>query len=1028
MECPTCHFVATPGQAAVAGACPNCNRPYRDQPTPLNSDMAMRNMPEPGMEDSGGNPLQEGILGDYQNRGVRDESYASVKKSERYQPDIPDYPPVPQSSEVSQYGHEQIQCPQCGSDLDALDMNFETGVEKLRCGVCGFEGEDTMRGGIKDPLEDKYKYHDTVEHPLGPHTGSEQPEFEVTDVLVPDPDSIREDKEQMEKQADFMDTLGDIGQVAAPVAGGVAGFALGGPAGAALGAGLAGGGMSALNGGNVGDIAQTGLTDAALGGLGGFGAGALGATSLGAGEAAGMGATRGGVGSLMKSALGKIPTQQLQRAYMTHSLLNDASQMGQQQMTPSQPSTPAPALPTSYYSHTADVETPSSQGHIPSNDTSDPEQVDFHEKNDGSHEDPLSQIDINGIGGTDLGPDDFFDAESGAFAQFATLLPKILDYALGDKSAAGDPDIEDLHSKLEAEKPGYLDGANDAHGEKIILFLGGGNGETQSDDHLQDNDEPHDPIAEHEATALAPGLEQTCPNCGGVMDASNGHCPQCSNPNMMANPQPTNPDFTSPQQMVNPQPAQDPTMPRIAGGQGPNSPEQQAAVAELLQQEGRAEEVPTMLLEPWQYADELAQISGQEQPPESIGQEGPPPPVTPPSQEAQMPVPGMSAPSPGAGGSPMMAAIAKHAGTVPGLAESCPNCGSHSTGYMDPTDGKLGCKSCGHHWTGPKLIERSSAERDWERGGDEGGEAAPRVPDVEGEGSEDMEEADPQGSHTWIDSSGTPLQVGQTYSMYSENYDIPDQVHIDAVKPDVVEYTIVGEYGLDHRSELTHEEAQLEHLSFVPAAEGEVPPVQPETENMEDVARPAPGEVTDSSTPHELMASRTADFDDINGPQGPNVNPEPQQPESINLEPNWDGMKMFVENMARTDLNQAIKVNLEMGSYRVDPIDLAAAARVSPEEVEQLEHELGGIGALPETQHPLGPMTGSSEEEPEEHGPTWLKEDDSNDLRTAGAKMTPWEQRDYIDEMGDARNSDKLSLGGTHYEMDDISESFLWGT
>ena len=165
----------------------------------------MRNMPEPGMEDSGGNPLQEGILGDWQNSKVRDEAFASVQEPE--------------------------------------------------------------------------------------------PDFEVEEVIVPDPDSLRADKRQMaQKQADFMDTLGDIGQVAAPVAGGVAGFALGGPAGAAIGAGLAGGGMEALNGGDVGDVAQTGLTDAALGGLGGVGAGALRLGTIGAGEAAAQGTTRGGIG------------------------------------------------------------------------------------------------------------------------------------------------------------------------------------------------------------------------------------------------------------------------------------------------------------------------------------------------------------------------------------------------------------------------------------------------------------------------------------------------------------------------------------------------------------------------------------------------------------------------------------------------------------------------------------------------------------------------------------------------------------
>lgn len=939
IECPDCHFTAGPAEAASnGGTCPNCSRPYRDQPTPLNSEMSMRDMPEPGMEDSGGNPLQEGMLGDWQNREKRDESYASVK-----------------------------------------------------------------------------------------------PQFEVTEVIVPDPDSIREDKEQMEKNADFLDTLGDIGKDVAPVAGGVAGFALGGPAGAALGAGLAGGGVSALEGNSVGQDLGTGALDAGLGLAGGMGAGALGlsslpaaageagdmaagagAASMGADAASAQGATSSGLGSLMKSAWGKVPTQQLQKAYMTHSLLNDAGNMTQ----PAQQSTmgqPAPALPSSYYSA---VETPSSQGHIPSNDTSNPEEVDFHEKNDESHEDPLSQIGQS-PGGTDMGPDDFFEADSPAFAQFATLLPKILDFALSDKSAAGDPDMESLHQALEAEKPGYMDSANDAHGEKIIVALLGGKGnEEQSDDLLQDNDAPHDPISEHEATALKPGLEQTCPTCGGVMDASTGHCPQCGSPNMMSQPQPTNPAFTTPQQMMDPAPAQNPAMPVVAAAsQGPNDPQQQAAVAELLQQEGRDQEIPTMLTEPWNYGDELSKITGGEEPPDGIGQEGPPPPQTPPGQESQSPVPPMSAPPGGAGGSQMLSAISKYAATVDGVAEKCPNCGSHTTGYTDYENGNLGCKTCGHKWTGKKMTPTVQSATSLVH------EApVPAVPDTQGEEVQPSDNGE-RGNHSWIDASGTPLQVGQSYQLYSSTYSIPDPITIDAVKPDVIEYTTHGEYGMSHRTEMTHEEANVEKYSFIPSEAPEE--VQPEAgeEHPGTAPVPGPGEVTDSSTPHEMqpmMSSVTADFNDTNPPGIDSAGGEPPMP------PGMDN------NVTQTDAGQANRI-AQMLMKEGFPQAMAEAKAV--ELVRGLgTHEMRGVAediqAAPETQHPLGPSYGSTEEEPKEHGPDWLKEDDDPDdlaPRTAGAKMTPWEQRDYIDEMGDARNSDKMNLGGTHYEMNDLDESFLWG-
>jgi hypothetical protein len=47
-------------------------------------------------------------------------------------------------------------------------------------------------------------------------------------------------------------------------------------------------------------------------------------------------------------------------------------------------------------------------------------------------------------------------------------------------------------------------------------------------------------------------------------------------------------------------------------------------------------------------------------------------------------------------------------------------------------------------------------------------------------------------------------------------------------------------------------------------------------------------------------------------------------------------------------------------------------------------------------------------------------------VRTAGAKYTPTEQREFINESGTARNRDKLNLAGTHYE-DEIDDLFPFG-
>jgi NADH pyrophosphatase NudC (nudix superfamily) len=69
--------------------------------------MEMRNMPAPGEEDMGGNPLQEGILADggWQNRQKRDESFASVQAAHPYDRWL----------NQPQYGSI---CPRCGEEME----------------------------------------------------------------------------------------------------------------------------------------------------------------------------------------------------------------------------------------------------------------------------------------------------------------------------------------------------------------------------------------------------------------------------------------------------------------------------------------------------------------------------------------------------------------------------------------------------------------------------------------------------------------------------------------------------------------------------------------------------------------------------------------------------------------------------------------------------------------------------------------------------------------------------------------------
>lgn len=108
VRCEHCtHLFWVPGQAGglVEGSCPNCGQPYRQQVPGINSEMELRDMVDPSSgKDMGGNPLQEGILGDWQNREVRDESFPG--RMGAWEPPAPSWTPgQPGKFIVDPHGH-----------------------------------------------------------------------------------------------------------------------------------------------------------------------------------------------------------------------------------------------------------------------------------------------------------------------------------------------------------------------------------------------------------------------------------------------------------------------------------------------------------------------------------------------------------------------------------------------------------------------------------------------------------------------------------------------------------------------------------------------------------------------------------------------------------------------------------------------------------------------------------------------------------------------------------------------------------
>lgn len=478
-------------------------------------------------------------------------------------------------------------------------------------------------------------------------------------------------------------------------------------------------------------------------------------------------------------------------------------------------------------------------------DTDDPEDVDPHEKNDGDNKDWQRDFNVNGEGGTSTQPG--FSADSPALQRFQMLLPLVMHYFNSEESGANDPLLRQLHESLDRELPGYLHHADDGKAQEIVVMLN---------------------------------------NRGQKATAS------------------IKPDYSI-------QPTANTQMNHLAAGenQGPHTQEQIAAVAQFLMAHGREEEVPAMVMQPWNYADELAQVQNKpDTPPDGDLNDNPPEPAveqTPPN--AGMPMPGMDT---GAQAQQMMSAALRYG--ADSIADPCPRCGSHTTKLLTE-EGDSKCHNCGNIFATEAVVPSKvgfSIEADDMQPDQPMPEQAP-----DAKGPQD-------NAHTWQDVNGQPLQVGQTYEVYSDKYDIPDIVTINNVKPDAIEWTLQGSHELTGRQSISHQEALLDGMTFQPSGSADAP-----------------------------------DGNNVTG-----------------IEQNDDTVNQTQPGYEQSDLS-------------------------SPHM-----------------------MVGSSAENTEHNDPAldWLSP------HTAGARFSPMEQKDFIEEAGVARNSDKLDLQGTHYESA-TEDSFLFG-
>jgi hypothetical protein len=280
-------------------------------------------------------------------------------------------------------------------------------------------------------------------------------------------------------------------------------------------------------------------------------------------------------------------------------------------------------------------------------------------------------------------------------------------------------------------------------------------------------------------------------------------------------------------------------------------------------------------------------------------------------------------------------------------------------------------------------------------------------------------------SHTWQTDDGQPLQTGQEYEMHSMNYDIPDIVRVDAVKPNSLLVSTVGEYtndpnqDLNYQYEITRQEVNLEQLTFASSGESA-------ESDGSDLPIEAPGD--------DLPTEQNA--------------PQPQHDHHSNyrqaeLMEEDDRVRMPCPVCDRDGSVDGVSCQHCDGHGEVYANPNAPRVGVQSSTCPKCDSShITSSMTSPETEafdcyrcsHAWEVKQASEGSEINADKRSWILGGRDNDddffknferiqsQRTAGKKFTPNEQREFIDEQGLARNSDLLDLTGTHYITHSTSE------
>jgi ssDNA-binding Zn-finger/Zn-ribbon topoisomerase 1 len=665
------------------------------------------------------------------------------------------------------------------------------------------------------------------------------------------------------------------------------------------------------------------------------------------------------------------------------------------------------------------------------------------------------------------------------------MLPLVTHYFHSPDAGEDDPMLRSLHETLEAENPGYLDRVTPEDEQKAHEFIKQ-LGHKPHDVHANTKEsivpktapglmptplggDPNDPqqmlqnqVAPQGNVPAPPGGQQQvsqCPNCGGVLDGT-GACPQCGTGAQ------AQPNGGIPQPMPGGIPqgfSHTDVLAALvdsANHQGPVTPEQIAAVQQLLIQQHRVEEIPNVPLHPENYVREMAEIQNDPNvaPPVSPEEQTQPPPpqMAPPGA---MPVPGMGGGE--AGGQPMQPMATTAADNI---ARKCPKCGSHTTGVAPGSEGLQFCHACGNEWSDGNLVEdeegttsRVAADnvarecpncgshttgladsegnqfchacgKEWkddivkDPSGTTARVAAPHdgVPNPIDTPAADRSDrrnpdAEEDSSLSWKDTDGLPLQPGKEYEMVNPSYELPDMIRIDRVKPDGLDVTLVGTFANDPNAmqaptEITLEDMKLHGITFTPAISqedrGNEPP--PGTAAPGEPPRPQTTDEHENSFPQQSSIHKAGnDYCPQCGDKAvvSSMNsPVELSNECYKCAHTWTSA---YENVI-SDTNAASRDWINSDSGGDDFFGEMERARAVSASAGMGSRNIQSIAAGDERSQQIKAYLAQEAIERQE--------------RTAGRHFTPKEQRELIDEDGVARNSNLLNLQGTHYRTrDDFS-------